>query len=385
MSTRSITRKILIVLVAAAMLLLVLASTQPVSAGSQDATFEKIEIEVTPSIQGVGGTMEVKVIAYFFGGCCYQLFAEDITCSLEVPVGLTDKFNGSTPAKVDSLTALAGGEATLTFFTFTLRCDEVGSYMLNATVDSSNCGSRMAEAEVHVIKGATITKPEYFPPTPTTESTTMIDFDSMYPVGDIEVTQAQVYYFASDKKYETAEMVAVNETLEINGNPMDFDGVLECDRDEVTGTGFKTELPQTDKPYMYYWIVVKDENDKATTSQVYRIDVEDTSAVQMLNMISFIFLVVTLIILVFILYISHNVMAKKRLGDEEKDSFSVLGPIGRKRFLTRDETEKFQIRQESIIPVIVIGIIILILIIVTVVLAITGSADELFTHILDGK
>ncbi|MGA1849001.1 MAG: hypothetical protein ACMUHB_06640, partial [Thermoplasmatota archaeon] len=61
----------------------------PVSAsGSQAATFDRLEVNTEPSIQGLGGEITVNVVAYFYGGCCYSLFANDIVPTLEVPGGL---------------------------------------------------------------------------------------------------------------------------------------------------------------------------------------------------------------------------------------------------------------------------------------------------------
>jgi hypothetical protein len=130
---------------------------------------------------------------------------------------------------------------------------------------------------------------------------------------------------------------------------------------------------------------VVDENQNITTSSVYKLDVENVDEVNRWNMISFGFLVLTMIILIAILYVGQNILKKRMEGVESEDRFSVLGPVGRKRYLTDDEESTLKVNVEKNWRYIVVGAIVLVSIIAVVILVITGDAEILFNHFLEGK
>ena len=354
------------------------------ASGSTAATFDRLEMEASPSIQGRGGNMEVTIIAYIYGGCCYDLYADDIEPDLEVPEGLV-VVSGPTPERISKLTALAGGEPTIVNFRYTLRCDISGPYLINGSVETSNCGGREGDLEVHVIDGATINRPSVFPENPTSDKEMVLSFESMYPVGETMVTNATIYSYASDDDIDLSSFKAVNGTLMLDGRSVDDVTGSPTEKDPHEEHLFKGAIPKTSSTYVYYWIMVTDENGDTTTSSVYQVEVEDTQAVERLNMISFIFLFVSLAILVALLYGGQTIMQKGRIKGEDEDRFEVLGPVGRKRFLTMEERGRIKINQDRLMPYIVISLVIVLALAVSIALIISGDAKELIDHFLEGK
>jgi hypothetical protein len=383
-------RKALIAVIVLALVILGAPAfiTDPASgSGAQAATFDRVEMMVDPSIQGYGGEMSVTITSYFYGGCCYSLFANDITPALEVPEGLSIK-SGPTPEVKGSLTAVAGGEPTIVNFEYVLSCDEQGSYDLSAFVDTSDCGSRDTTYQVHVIKGATITKPEMYPEKPTSDKEISLKFLSSYPVGEVKVVSAKVVFWTSDSDLEPREL-SMGDAQSLLHNNASIEvltqGEMLCDKDELVEEGFNTKIPKISDPYVYYVIEVKDEKDEITRSSVYKLEVEDVGAVQMWNTISVVFLVVTMLILIAILYTGQTILNKRMEGVESEDRFSVLGPVGRKRYLTDKEDDKIQIKPEMNWKYMVAGGLIIIFIFVFIFFIVNGEADTLFKHFLEGK
>jgi hypothetical protein len=382
-------RKVPILL--AGLLLVIIGATVPFTqdadaSGAQAATFDRVEMEVDPFIQGYGGEMVVTVTAYFYGGCCYSLFANDITPDLDVPEGLSIK-EGPTPETRNSLTAVAGGEPTVTKFRWTLSCDEEGSYDLASTVDTSDCGSRGSGYTVHVIKGATITRPEMYPEVPTSDKDISLKFVSSYPVGDTKIESASIIYWTTEKDYDLKEMSVVGDSLVHQNENIEPSGTGEVGSKELelVEGGFQADIPKVSDPYLFYIIEVTDEKGEVTRSSIYRLEVEDVGEVEKWNMISALFLIVSMLVLIGLLYVGQNILTKRMEGVESEDRFSVLGPVGRKRYLTDEENEKIRYTPEMNWKYITVGVIIIIALGVSIFFIITGDATVLFDHFLEGK
>ncbi|MGA1821964.1 MAG: hypothetical protein ACMUIG_05500 [Thermoplasmatota archaeon] len=350
--------------------------------GSQAATFDEIIMEVSPSVQGYGGEVEVALRAYFYGGCCYSLFANDIVPGLTIPENLTI-VSGPTPAEVDELTAVAGGEPTIKTFRWTLRCNDPGSFFINCSVDTSNCGRREASGMVHVIKGASISKPTIYPENPISDKEMSIIFESSYPVGEIDIVDAVLYYHASDANME--QLQSENGTLFHDGEKIEDTFFTECEKDDLHPNRFSGSIPATEKRYVYYWMVVADENGNITTSSVFRYTVEDVGKVDRLNGISFLFLFISTALLILVLYAGQNLFRRFENAPEDDDNFHVLGPIGRKRFPPPAYRKKKPMMADTYLPYAIVIIIAAAGLIAVVYGVISGDAAELFRHLLDGK
>lgn len=140
-----------------------LAALAPPVAAEENAEYAGLSLSASPPVQGIGGTVTVRLAANFFGGCCYPLFAYDVVPELSVPEGL-EVVSGPEPADMRRFEAPQGGLPAPAVFTYTLRSLEVGSYTLNATVATKNCGSQSARATVEFIKGAIFSDPRVLYP-----------------------------------------------------------------------------------------------------------------------------------------------------------------------------------------------------------------------------
>lgn len=360
--------------------------------GAQAATFDRIEISADPSIQGLGGEITVTVTAYFYGGCCYSLFANDIVPELVIPEGLNVS-SGPTPEIKNSLTAVAGGEPTTCSFKWVLSCDNKGSYDLHAKVDSSDCGAREGDIQVHVIKGATISSPQIYPIkvsdtgekiTPSSDDV-FLKFSAGYAVGDIDVISASVFFFDSSSEMESEFLTVEGNSIYYQNEEIGKGEQITCSMDENEEGLFHSSIPKTSEDYLYFWIEVVDENENITTSSIYILNVENVEEVNTWNMISFMFLVVTMIILIAILYAGQNILKKRMDGVESEDRFSVLGPVGRKRYLTDEEDASMSVKVERNWRYILVGGIILIALITALYFILSGDGETLFNHFLEGK
>jgi hypothetical protein len=305
---------------------------------------------------------------------------------LDVPEGLTIK-SGPTPEERGSLTAVAGGEPTVVNFEFMLSCDEEGSYDLSVNVDTSDCGSRDTSYQVHVIKGATITKPDMYPEKPTSDKDISLKFHSSYPVGNKEIETASIICWTSGSDLDprdltTEGLVLLSEDRAVEVNKQT---VIACDPDEIIEGGFHAKIPKVSDPYVYYLIEVVDEDDEVTRSSIYKMEVEDVGSVEKWNMISVIFLVGTMLLLISVLYVGQSILKKRMEGVESDDRFSVLGPVGRKRYLTDEEHDLIKRRPEANWKYYLVIGLVTVLIVVSVIFILTGDAGTLFEHLLEGK
>lgn len=368
------------------LLILVISSTMvppTVSgSGSQAATFDRIVVEASPSVQGYGGIMEVTVTAYFYGGCCYSLFANDIIPQLEVPGGF-NVISGPSPEKKGSLTAVAGGDPTTVVFRWSLECMKKGSFQLNVTITTEDCGDRSGSIEVHVIKGATISKPDMFPEDPTTDKDIILDFTSEYPVGNIRIESARVHYLFNDNDLETSDLDLNDGTVQLNGENIGETSTIDC---EMIGEGqFRGTIPSMDRSHLYYWIEVLDEAENSTVSSAYHVEVENIGEVEFFNTLSFIFLLVSFSVFLVVIYTLHSIHQRRTDHKQDQDSFNVLGPIGRKRYMTDIEADSANIKKDGNLAYVIVGAIILSALVLIIVMIITGQAAVLFDHLLEGK
>ena len=388
-------RKALTALIVLALMILgapIFTADKVSASGANAATFDRIEISADPSVQGIGGEMKITVTAYFYGGCCYSLYANDIIPELILPEGLNFS-SGPTPEEKNSLTAVAGGEPTTCSFSWILSCNNNGTFDLKARIETSDCGSREGEYQVHVIKGATISSLEVYPIQETDEGVKItpssddvfLKFRARYVVGDIEVVSTSVFFFESSKDLDKEYLFAEGDSIFYKDEELGKGNQILCSKDENEEDLFHTSIPKTSEDFLYYWIEVEDENQNITTSSVDKLIIENVNSVKTWNMISVIFLVVTMIILLAVLYVGQAILSKRMEGVESEDKFSVLGPVGRKRYLTEKEDDRIKIKPEMNWKYIVVGGIIIVAVAVSIFYIITGEAGVLFEHFLEGK
>jgi hypothetical protein len=300
-----------------------------------------------------------------------------------VPEGLTVS-SGPSPAKIGSLTAVAGGDPTIVSFTWILICSEKGSYYLNATISTSDCGSREEAQLVHVIKGASISNPQTFPKEPTTDQDLSISFEASYSVGDISVEAARIFYLFSEKDLDLDMINVENGMMYYEDGLLGEGGIVECIPDPIYEGSFKGIIPIEEKEYLYYWIQVTDERGDTTTSSVRQVRVEDTGKVHLLNLISFLIVGAGMILVVLSLIFIYRWSERKRIEAEQEDRFTVLGSFGRKRYMTEQEKSNYSVVKRNNWFYVIIFAVITIALFCVLIGILTGDAARLFEHFREG-
>lgn len=257
----------------ALLILTLILSSQPVSAGGEDALLGDVELTPIPASQGEGGPITIEANIPFYSGCCYPLYAYDVSAALTLPSNV-EIVSGPTPAKYSKVEATAGGEPTWVKIKWVVKSMEAGEYTMGVTVNTQNCGSSEGSAIITVTEGCVISIPEVYPEKPSTERELYINVEAMSPMEGVYIEEATLYYVT--KGSELTNIKAKNEILNL-GNSKTQEGVLIPmepipDKDNF----FSAKVPKQDSfTYLHYWIVATDNHGNKTTSPVYILKVED--------------------------------------------------------------------------------------------------------------
>jgi hypothetical protein len=259
---------------------LILGLFNNASAAGEDAEFNSIDLTATPQVQGMGGEIVISVRANFFGGCCYHLYAYDVKAELEVPSAL--KITSALPGTIKEVDAKPGGQATTERFQWRITGNIPGTYGLNVTVTTSNCGSITDSISVTITEGASISNPDIYPQRPSVDEDISVSVEVQIGREGLEIQDSTIYVLSTKNKYDVQELFAENETLYLKneadegseiatlgeGNDIAMEPVSFTDKWRVKLAGFKeTEV--------YLWFVVTTDDGTNTTSSVYNLEVED--------------------------------------------------------------------------------------------------------------
>ena len=166
-----------------------------VSAGGDDAEFNSIEPVATPRVQGMGGEITIRVKANFFGGCCYHLYAHDVSAELVLPDGVELI---STPlGTIDMVDSQPGGQPTSVSFSWKVSSSVPGSYDMDVTVRTSNCGSQSDVVTITITEGASVSNPDIYPEEPSINEDISINVEVKSGRGEILIEQTELYIFTS--------------------------------------------------------------------------------------------------------------------------------------------------------------------------------------------
>jgi hypothetical protein len=263
------------------------------SADGQDATFDSIDVRAVPPVQGMGGEIRVEVVANFFGGCCYQLYAKNVKAELE-----NDNFEivSSLPKTINTVDAEAGGQATTVSFHWNIIGYTPGIYDLTVKVSTSNCGSIASTVQVRIVEGASISPPTIFPTKPSVKEP--ITFSAVIRSGSdlTEINKADIYIWHSEEDYSEmslkAEMNKIYKILDDGKGSSNNSSAADSEDDIKTeilgdGKGFQmkhVEFSDTwrvqlndfrNEENIYYWFNVETTDGKNVTSAVYKQSIED--------------------------------------------------------------------------------------------------------------
>jgi hypothetical protein len=312
-------------------------------AGGQDATFDSIKINAVPSMQGVGGNIELEVLANFFGGCCYHLYAFDVKAELVVPENVQIK--SSLPEPIKSFDAEPGGMASTINFKWIVSSNSPGAYDVEITVGTSNCGSHTEIYTIIFTEGASISSPTIFPSEPSVKQD--VTFSAIIQSGNdnINVEKASLYIWRNVKEYNRNILTAKrNMIFELKDNPDEMGNTSnKNDTNKFLGYGSMYPMNKVDftdnwrihlkdieeEEYLYYWFWVETSDDTNITSEVYKqqiLDYEQKS--QMISDTIWITLLTVIIGTILILIISWKYIEKT----SEKVSKTGIFILGSKTF-----------------------------------------------------
>jgi hypothetical protein len=283
-------------------LVLVMAS-QPVYAGGEDAQLGDATLSPTPYSQGEGGSITLELDIPFYSGCCYPLYAYDVTADLSLPRNV-DIISGPEPSKISKVEAAAGGEPTWVKIKWTVKSLIAGEYTIDVTVNTQNCGSTSTSSTIEVTKGCVISIPEIYPKEPSTEKNLYINIEAMSPIEGVFIEDATIYYvnFGTEKSNVKSE----NETLY----------------------------------YGNYWVVATDNRGNRTTSPVYSQKIEDMDHSNfVLTLAVWTPLILTIIGIISMILLSRHF---KKI-DEEEEGLLVLGST---KISNEEASKNFQKRYQ---------------------------------------
>jgi hypothetical protein len=346
--------------------LLLIQFLPSVSAAGDDATFDSIDVNVVPPVQGVGGEIKVEVSAHFFGGCCYHLYANDVTATISEPGNdnVPESVQVLSPLKqsVKQVDAAPGGKATTKTFAWIITSEVPETYDLEVKVSTSNCGTESSIVQVIIVEGASISPQELFPSKPSVNEA--ITFSAVVKSGSdfIEIEKTSLYIWHSEKNYHINSLKAEEEKLykmrnndnsnmssSINENIttqfLDRGETYQMKHEEFSEI-WRTQVKDFNKEeYIYYWYNVKTSDGKNTTSFVYKKRIEDLERkYQMLETVKWGTFLISTIGIILILGISWKYFDRPAKGVDKVGIFI----LGSKFFSKPKDGKRSNISQLSI-------------------------------------
>ncbi len=357
----------------------------PAKGASQDAKLDEVRLSANPKVIGIGGKVTLQAAVYFYGGCCYHLWAYDVSVNISIPEDM-ELIDGPVPEGYAVVDAFPGGEPEIRVFRWTVRSMIPGTYVVNVTVNTRNCGSMNGSCELKVVQGCAISEPvEYL----SSSGDTLISVSAESFIEGTVVDHLELYYLVVDGLPEDGDIDAVadNGTVLLDGS-IDPGGELPLDPVGHIDGSWRGSIPDQGRDGgVLYWLVATDNHGKMTTSPVYSYEVEDEERTYSVTNWTFIILAVTALlgnVLLIGLYVRREA-SRRGWG---RDGFLVLGMTRVPGVLSDLEgTNVPESRMRKLRNIrLFIGIALAAIAIAMVVWAImSGRFEELVTHIEEGK
>jgi hypothetical protein len=302
------------------LILILVFSSQPVVAGGEDALLGDAELTPIPGSQGEGGPITLDLAIPFYSGCCYPLYAYDVSASLTLPRNIK-VISGPEPQKFSKVEAAAGGEPTWVHITWVVKSMIAGEYSIDVTVDTQNCGSTQSSASVTVTEGCVMSIPEVYPEKPSTEKDVYVNIEAMSPMEGVFIDDAVLYYttFDNEKKASNPknETMFFGEDKSIEGTPIAMEPM------EGRANFFTVRIPkQSSASYLHFWVVATDNLGKKTSSPAYALKVEDMDQANfVLNLAVWSPFIITIMGIIIMILLSKHF----KKVDEKEEGMLVLG------------------------------------------------------------
>lgn len=278
-----------------------------VTADGADAELHNVEVLASPSSQGLGGLIIIDAAAYFYGGCCYHLFANDVTANLTVPEGL-DIIDGPSPEIYEEVDAQPGGAATVVHFKWTLKGISTGIYNVTATILTKNCGSVENKAHIEIVEGCIISSPLKYPSKPSVNKKNIFQVSASTSLEGRNVMEVTMFYLVGEN---VERMEAKNDTLymddeEIEGKKL----VLSQDPTDEEKWSCKFDL--NNEGNLLFWFVAKDNVGENTTSSVFSEQVVDKEKDNYISSLMFWSAIIIAIIGILLIFTVQDIFMKRR-------------------------------------------------------------------------
>lgn len=293
-----------------------------------DAQLHDVEVIASPSVQGIGGYIEVDAAVLFYGGCCYHLYAYDVKAYLTAPEGL-EIIEGPTPEVHEEVDAKPGGIATVVNFNWRVMSSIKGLYNLSFLIETKNCGSFESNVNVEFVKGCSISPPELYPKQPSVNKENIIYTNASTALEGREVESLTFYYVMGeglDDAMPANDTLQLPDGIEEKGVPT----VMEKDPYQLEQWTCKLNIKTPGR--INFWFVATDDSGENTTSSLYSMDVVDQEAVDSIVTVIFWALIVAIIfglISIFLVHAYHleNMDSKKGvlLPEKKEDHEDEIG------------------------------------------------------------
>ena len=254
-----------------AAILCAMAIIPSAQADGADAELHDVEVTASPSSQGRGGAIFVDAAVNFYGGCCYHLYANDVTATLLAPEEI-EITAGPIPEEYKEVDAQPGGAATVVHFEWTVKGSAEGLYNLSVVVDTKNCGSVENTVIIEIVEGCIISPPVLYPKQASVDRENIISITASTSLEGRYVKNVTLFY-VMDKEY--AEGTPRNDTVYLDNGKEKKGTALAMDQDPHSPEQWMCKLESRLKGEMNFWFVARDDLGKNTTSSLYSIDVID--------------------------------------------------------------------------------------------------------------
>lgn len=292
------------------LLFVALIASPSVFADGADAELHDVEVTASPSSQGSGGVIMVDAAVYFFGGCCYHLYANDVTAILEVPEGL-EIIDGPTPEKYDEVDAKPGGTATAVHFKWSVKGNTIGAYNMSVMIDTKNCGSMKNQVNVEIVEGCIISHPIIYPEEPQVGRENIIFISASTSLEGRYVEKVTLFYVIGE---EYSEGEPKNDTLYLNDGKEVKGTAIELEQDPYLPEQWMCKLETRNQDKINFWFVAMDDMDENTTSSLFLKEIVDREAIDSLVGTTFWILFLGIIIGLVLIFMTYNVYMTRREG-----------------------------------------------------------------------
>ncbi|UCE74232.1 MAG: hypothetical protein JSV56_00625 [Methanomassiliicoccales archaeon] len=278
------------------------------SAAGVDADLHNVEVSALPSYQGRGGPIIVDAAVYVYGGCCYHLYAFEVTANLTVPESI-EILEGPSPERYDEIDAPPGGAATIVHFKWKVKGYEEGSFNLSVKIDTKNCGSVENFVVIEIVGDCVISYPDLFPEQPSVDKENIISIFASTASEEMYVEDVKLFYILGEG---FSEGIPKNDTLYLNNGEEKKAIMVNMEQDPYVPEQWMCKMKYETKNRINFWFVAKDDIGKNTTSPLYSMEIIDPQEVDSLVNIASIGLILGTVIGFIVIFIVQGFVAKKK-------------------------------------------------------------------------